>query len=85
MISPFILPVAKCNVVFHYSPPYFAGFISDIMPPLFLPAVTQGERDGPFRCTYRTLFTRLIHNLHCVVFFGAVLAKGVCCQGLKDG
>lgn len=67
MSSPFILSVAKCNVVFHYSPPHFAGFISDIMPPLCLLAVTQGERDGPFRCTHHTLFTRLIHNLHCVV------------------
>lgn len=32
MISPFIPCVAKCSVVFHYSPLYFAVFISDITP-----------------------------------------------------
>lgn len=54
------------------------GFISDIMPPL--PAcsrLTRGETVMlPFRCRYHTLFTRLIHNLHCVVcvfFLAAVL------------
>lgn len=35
MISPFILSVAKCNAVFHYSLVCFAGVGSDIIPFLY--------------------------------------------------
>lgn len=83
MISPFILSAAKCNVVFHYSPPYLAGFVSDIMPPLCLLTVTQGEWDGPFRCRYHMYIVYSLDSqftLCClcflrVFFFGTV--KGV--------
>lgn len=58
MISPFILSVAKCNVVFHYSAPPPLGLVSDI-------TVLRSRRPGAaFRCramcTVFTLFTRLI-------------------------
>lgn len=46
MISPFILSVAKCSVVFHYSPPYFAGFISDIIPPFSACSRSNTRRMG---------------------------------------
>lgn len=76
MISPFILSVAKCSVVFHYSQLYFAGFISDIMPPLCLLTATNAEWDGTFRCTYHiyivylldSCFTSCCFSSPCLIF-----------------
>lgn len=70
MISPFILSVAKCSVVFHYSLPYFAGFISDIISPPPRLLSQQHEENGMVPSgadTICTLFTRLIPDLHCFV------------------
>lgn len=77
----FILSVAKCNVVFHYSPLYFAGFISDIMLPLCLLTVTRGEGDGPFRCRYHMYIVYSLDSeftLCCLCFCcGSSAVKGL--------
>lgn len=75
MISPFILSVAKCNAVFHYSPVCFAGLGSDIMP-LLLHAGTNTRRMGlPFQV--HTLYIVYLLDLpFCAVVFseGRVLS-----------
>ena len=84
----FSLSVAKCRLVFHYSHLCFAVFISDTISPLWLLARSCAPvpSGGSTICT---LFTRLIHNLHCVVcvFFPMFLrcVERACCQELRGG
>lgn len=89
MVSPFILSVAKCSVVFHYSAPYFAGFISDIMPPLCLLAVAQGEWDGPFRCRHHMYIVYSLDSrftLFCLCFRrGSPRGEGVSVLSGNEG
>lgn len=69
MISPFILSVAQCNAVFHYSPVCFAVLGSDIMP-LLLHAGTNTRRRGlPFQ----------VHTLYivCLLDFPSFLVRVV--------
>lgn len=71
MISPFILSVAKCNAVFHYSPVCFAGLGSDIMP-LLSHAGTNTRRMGlPFqvRTPYIVYLLDLPLTARCAVVF----------------
>lgn len=84
MISPFILSVAKCNAVFHYSPVCFAGLGSDIMPLLLHAGTNTRGMGSPFQVhAHPTLFTCLICHLRCVGL--SFLARVMCSQEWQDG
>lgn len=78
MISPFILSVAKCNAVFHYSPVCFARLGSDIMPLLLHAGTNTRRMELPFQVhtPYIVYLLDLPFTARCAVVFseGRVLS-----------